>query len=370
MDYKISMIIPVYNVEKFLHKSFDSLKRQTIGFENLQIIFADDCSTDKSWEIIREFSGSYTNVESVRLPQNSGAAGAPRNAAMELAKAKYFICFDPDDELPDDACKLLYDAIEQMDVDFAFGYHSEVDSDGAVLCEKPASYNGFDEKEYKFPDDIELMLKVPLNSTVIRKTALFNEKKMSYPVGIPLQDFVVHLHYLLESKCAVYIGKHILIYTIHPNSMSFSHSKKYFLGVNQAVKCCYELFEKYEKMKHFDEFARSILSHYFTNKMFVSMLTDGDIQEIYKVCAWLWNYCAVADEYGSNCAVIMGAVFSSDRRLAVYKSLREIVLYELELVNGNTWLSKEIEHRDIQIRDMGKLLSKYSVRVALKLFGR
>ena len=49
---KISIIIPVYNVEKYIQKTFDSILNQTIGFENLEVIFVDDCSTDASKNII------------------------------------------------------------------------------------------------------------------------------------------------------------------------------------------------------------------------------------------------------------------------------------------------------------------------------
>ena len=85
--YKISIIIPVFNVEDTLKNAFDSIKSQTIGFENLEVIFVDDKSTDDSLKIIKEFSKKYNNVKSICLNKNSGFAGKPRNVGIENATA-------------------------------------------------------------------------------------------------------------------------------------------------------------------------------------------------------------------------------------------------------------------------------------------
>ena len=50
--YKISLIIPVFNLEKYIEKNFKSIKNQSIGFSNLEVIFVDDCSSDNSSQII------------------------------------------------------------------------------------------------------------------------------------------------------------------------------------------------------------------------------------------------------------------------------------------------------------------------------
>ena len=73
-QYKISVILPVYNVEKYIEKSIDSLMNQSIGFEKLQIILIDDNSTDQSAEIIRRYEKKYDNILGIYLTQNSHAA--------------------------------------------------------------------------------------------------------------------------------------------------------------------------------------------------------------------------------------------------------------------------------------------------------
>ena len=128
-QYKISVIIPVYNGEKYLKNALDSLLNQTIGFENLEVIIVNDCSRDNSKEIIEEFkmensvsneSGS-SNIITIHLDENIGGAYGPRNIALHHASADYLMFLDADDSFEEDACELLYDKINEYDCDIAFG---------------------------------------------------------------------------------------------------------------------------------------------------------------------------------------------------------------------------------------------------------
>ncbi len=55
MQYLISVILPVFQVKKYLDSALESLKKQTIGFDNIQVIFVDDCSTDGCWEKVQQY---------------------------------------------------------------------------------------------------------------------------------------------------------------------------------------------------------------------------------------------------------------------------------------------------------------------------
>ena len=109
--YKISIIIPVFNVEDYIDNAFQSIYNQTFNFEDIEIIFIDDNSTDNSLEIIEKYAKKYRNVISIHLDTNSGTAGKPRNIGMSHATADYIMFLDPDDLFTDDACEILYDEI-------------------------------------------------------------------------------------------------------------------------------------------------------------------------------------------------------------------------------------------------------------------
>lgn len=90
----VSVVIPVYNSEKFLSKTLDSVVNQY--YKNIEIILVDDCSIDKSKEIIKSYSKEYKNIVYHCLENNSGAAVA-RNLALELANGRYIAFLDSDD---------------------------------------------------------------------------------------------------------------------------------------------------------------------------------------------------------------------------------------------------------------------------------
>lgn len=116
-DYKISIILPIFNVERFLKAALDSIISQTIGFENLEVIMVDDCSTDNSWSIMLEYSEKYDNFKAIRLDQNSRTAGKPRNVGLDNATADYILFLDSDDEFIEDICERLYNKLIEEDAD-------------------------------------------------------------------------------------------------------------------------------------------------------------------------------------------------------------------------------------------------------------
>ena len=90
----VSVITPVYNVEKVIGKTIDSILAQ--GYENLEIVLVDDCSKDNSAEVIAEYTAKHPNIVYHKQEKNGGAAVA-RNTALKLAKGRYVAFLDSDD---------------------------------------------------------------------------------------------------------------------------------------------------------------------------------------------------------------------------------------------------------------------------------
>lgn len=116
-DYKISIIIPVFNAERFLKEALESIISQTIGFESLEVIMVDDCSTDNSLGIMTDYSEKYDNFKAIHLDKNSGCASKPRNIGLDNATADYIMFLDSDDELIEDVCEKLYYELIEKDAD-------------------------------------------------------------------------------------------------------------------------------------------------------------------------------------------------------------------------------------------------------------
>lgn len=129
----VSVIIPMYNAEKYLEECLQSLLNQTL--ENIEIILVDDCSTDNSLEIAKNFIPKFEignkNFLIIKLAQRSGCPGIPRNFALDYAKGKYIFFMDSDDFLADDALEVFYKAAEEFNADVVDSYitfeYKEVD---------------------------------------------------------------------------------------------------------------------------------------------------------------------------------------------------------------------------------------------------
>ena len=110
---KISIIIPVYNVEKYLRECLDSCVNQTL--KDIEIICVDDASPDNSIKILEEYSQKDSRIKILRHEKNRNL-GAARNTGLANATGEYIWFVDSDDYIDTKACQILYDAIKEFDV--------------------------------------------------------------------------------------------------------------------------------------------------------------------------------------------------------------------------------------------------------------
>lgn len=117
MEELISVIIPVYNVEKYLEQSINSVLNQT--YKNLEILLVNDGSTDNSGKICNELSIKDERIKVIH--KENGGLSSARNAGLDIAKGKYITFLDSDDCIIPDAYEYLYNIIKNEDVDIAEG---------------------------------------------------------------------------------------------------------------------------------------------------------------------------------------------------------------------------------------------------------
>jgi len=126
---KISVIIPVYNVEPYLNRSLDSLKNQT--FTDLEFICIDDCSTDNSLSILKKYEDCDSRFKVIALEKNCGAAVA-RNRGLDIASGEYLGFIDPDDEIDLNFYEKLYNSAIENNSDIAKCLMKVIDTEGNV----------------------------------------------------------------------------------------------------------------------------------------------------------------------------------------------------------------------------------------------
>ena len=132
MSTKISIIVPVYNVEAYLERCFDSLIHQTM--KEIQIILVDDGSTDKSAEICDAYATRDSRI--LVIHKKNEGQGIARNHGLKNAKGEYVCFLDSDDYYELNACEDLYQHLKKTNADLCcFGY--QIDDKDGNLVRKP-----------------------------------------------------------------------------------------------------------------------------------------------------------------------------------------------------------------------------------------
>lgn len=114
---KVSVIIPIYNVEPYLRQALDSVINQTL--KDIEIICVDDCSTDRCPEILKEYASKDDRIVFLEQEVNQGS-GPARNRALDIAKGEVVMFLDPDDWYELNACEKAYNQIIKNNNDYLY----------------------------------------------------------------------------------------------------------------------------------------------------------------------------------------------------------------------------------------------------------
>ncbi len=145
MDRKVSIIIPIYNVEKFLAECMDSVIGQTLC--DIEIVCVNDGSTDSSPEILRDYAAKDPRI--LLISQENRGYGSAMNAGIDNACGEYIGIVEPDDFVPPDMFEKLYETAREYDLDFvkADFYRFVTNPNGTInkslcrLSDDPADYS-------------------------------------------------------------------------------------------------------------------------------------------------------------------------------------------------------------------------------------
>lgn len=243
-QYKLSIIVPTFNSQADIAKTFDSIKSQTIGFESIEVIFVDDNSSDDTLKILNDYSNKYDNVNVFKTDENSGFAGKPRNIGLEKSNARYVLFLDGDDQLLVDSCEFLLNNIKTNRSDIAIGAHINR-YDGNILEHIPSLPLG-NQEVFKSTDDINLLNITPAISAKLFKKESLIKNNIRFVEGIPAQDLVFLQEAILNSKTVSISNNQYIYYrNIHSKSVSYNITEKYLTGLIKAYTLIADLFKKH-----------------------------------------------------------------------------------------------------------------------------
>lgn len=220
--FKISVIIPTYNEEKYLENCIKHIIDQTLSFEeNIQLILVDDNSKDNSHKIAKKYEKKYpNNIITAITEKNSGSGGRPRNIGIDLATGKYLMFSDADDYFELNAFEIMYNAIEERKADFVISNWNYADENGTPWENPVFDLNRFenfklDIKDYK--NSIWVMNSSMCNKIFNREFILKNNIKCLE--NIPGEDTYFSMNAFLNTKNVYYIKDITYYYRQRNNSL-------------------------------------------------------------------------------------------------------------------------------------------------------
>ena len=267
---KISVIVPVYNVEKYVKKCLESISNQT--YKNIEIIIVNDGATDKSEKICREFVGNEDRAK-LYTKENGGLSSA-RNHGMQFVTGNYVLFIDSDDYISEEMIEELYNNIKAESADVSVCGVYNVYSDGQSPQCKEEIYFSCDRdgflKEYFIGE------KIP--GTICNKLISYEiASKISFPVGKIYEDAFYQFELVKYAKKYVATTKPYYYYFHRENSIT---TKPYTIKNMDCIEIYFNFYDYIKREIPFlSEFAFFRLS-YAHFMVFDKMLLSENYKEI------------------------------------------------------------------------------------------
>lgn len=218
MEILITVIIPVYNVEKYLNRCLESVIKQT--YKNLEIICVNDGSTDKSSDILKEYAKKDKRIKIVE--KENGGLSSARNAGLEIAKGEFIGFIDSDDWInPTTYEKAISKMAEDIDI-VCWGANivNEMgDNTNKAILEAAFQYHKI-KLNGKIKLDANALEKLPVTSwNKLFKKSIIDKHKIRFPYGFIHEDIEFLYKYLLYGNIAFVINEGLYYYVQRTNSI-------------------------------------------------------------------------------------------------------------------------------------------------------
>lgn len=208
---QVSIIVPVYNVERHLGACLDSLRAQSVA--DIEIVCVDDASTDGSAALLAEATRQDSRIKVIRHPANHGLSAA-RNTGIAAATAPWVLCVDSDDLVSGRICERTLAAASQTGADVVFFAHA-VFVDGQSAPPEPGVVA-------PVPADRRVLLRRPAFAwTKLVRADLLHTRGIEFPEGLCFEDVPVHWRLALESAAPVFLDEALVWYRQRAGSITY-----------------------------------------------------------------------------------------------------------------------------------------------------
>lgn len=276
MNEKISVVVPVYNVEKYLAECIESIMFQS--YKNLEIIIVNDGSTDHSLDICKKYKEQDERI--ILINKKNGGLSSARNLGLKYATGEYVGFVDSDDLIDKDMYQILYDLIQSSDSDIVCCDYIGCDEDSNIETGISDSgeifqYTNYEAVSYLLYDDYYKCFAW----NKLYKKNLFED--INYPEGKWYEDISTTYKLMIKSSKITYVRKRLYVYRERSNSITNAQFDKRTYDLLDAINEVEKDISKLPDLYRNDMRVGCLLYYFF----FVNVMINGDYmdQEIYCV---------------------------------------------------------------------------------------
>ena len=258
----ITVIIPMYNAEKYIGECLDSILNQT--FQDFEVIVIDDCSTDNSRAVVEDYAEKFgERLKLERTLKNSGSGAFPRDKGVKLSRGEYLLIVDNDDAITPTALEELYSVAKNLDADVVSctAYYVVPDEfwhDAEFRCRlKPYSYccGNFMEEPTLLTNEISARLQLLKHgkekflwntwTKLIRRDLIF-EHEFNFSETI-IDDIVFTICLLCTAERFLLVPNIVNYYRVREDSISSIKlpQEKFFRKYVKAFAAAFRYFDKF-----------------------------------------------------------------------------------------------------------------------------
>ena len=381
MTEKITIIVPVYNVEHYLDKCLDSLINQT--YKNLEIIVINDGSIDNSGIICQEYAQKDNRI--VYIEKENGGQSEARNMGLDRMTGSYVTFVDSDDWIELDYVEILYKKITEYQADIAVGnYYSFNETEG--MCYFHIFGDSYHEKVY---DNVSIFENL-YESQEMKSFALISVwgklykadlvKHLRFDIGKLGEDGYLNQKIYLLAEKTIYLNKGLYAYRQREGSSSRIWTEKWMHALVDAMSERITLLANmgYPLEKHLAVY-RQMLEVSLANGQ-ASGLSDTATYKEFEMKRTLLNHLSIQEQKEKKAIVLAANYAYVDQVLTTIKSIcyhnRSICFYLINSDFPNEWikqLNKRLEKFDSEIincRVTSEQISRYKTDISYTVFLR
>ena len=240
---KISVIVPVYNVEQYLRKCLDSILNQT--FSNIEIICVNDGSTDNSRKILEEYKKKDFRI--VIVDKKNGGLSSARNAGMKAAKGEFFSFIDSDDWVDITMLEKMYDNITSLNTDISICAVHQFDETDQKIDDTNPYYTleyfdeTFTDRVFSYKETKPFIMDVCVMAwNKLYRRSLIEKYNAQFPDGLIFEDGPFFFTIFFKTQKVSIVRDFLYYYRINRKNSIIQKAGKKFLNVIDVAEIMYD----------------------------------------------------------------------------------------------------------------------------------